>query len=273
MALWLNRRLAVDLSTVDAGSDKRKQREEEEHYLLWLLLVPTSDVPTAHEIERVINVLSRAGFEPSCETGLYTVFPADISDDEYDFSTVSGIAGQLATEGGGVLFGGRGAGIALVCDPEAKTRREAVRRMDLEDEIEFGEFSIWMPRPEPKGVTHDEAAAAILAVLPRIQQILRSQLCFAVTTDDLATLFLRWAYHRLIAETRKLSELFWYQSFLVDDVSTLMLDDYRRAGCSIQPVEEGQVVVQLTDLPSAGLGKLDAARDRWLYSLIPRRVC
>jgi hypothetical protein len=272
MSLWLTKRLDLDLATVDGDKGKRVKREEEEHYLIWLHLVPLSSLPSAYDIELVINALFLGGFTLSGENRMYTVFPADIADAEYVFSTVSGIAGQLARQGGGVLFGGRGAGIALLCDPKAVTRRETIRRTGLNDEVAFGEFSIWMPRPEPKGVTHDEAAAAILEILPRIHNSLICPVCFTITTDDLASLAVRWPYHRQFAEAGRLSELFWYQSFW-DDLSTELINDYQRAGCTIHAVEDGHVVVQLTELPSVGLTKLEAARDRWLYSLIPRRVC
>lgn len=272
MVLRLARRLDVDLAAIDGDKGKRKQREDEEHYLLWLMLVPLNKLPMADDVGGCLTALSRAGFKPSSENRTYTVIPADITDSEYEFSTLPNLSSHLATDGGGVVLGGRGTGIAFVCDPKAVTRRETIRRTGLEDEVAFGEFAIWMPRPEPKGVTHDEAAAAILEVLPRIQNVLNSAVCFAVTTDDLAQLFIKWPCHRLLLQTGKLSELFWYQSYSWD-LNASMLDAYRSTGCTIQVAKEGQIVIQLAELPSVGLPKLDAARDRWLYGLIPRRVC
>lgn len=273
MAPWLNRRLDVDLSTVDSGKDKRKKKTDEEHYLLWLLLVPASCLPSPDDLRLVLTALSSAGFTLQEEHGMHTVCPADVVDDENVYSTRLDVAIQLASEGGGVFFNGRGTGIALVCDPQGITRGQVIRRTGLQDAVQFGEFSIWMPRPEQKGLTHNEAAAAILAILPRVQELLKAACCFVVTTDDLATLFIRWPYHRLLAETNKLGELFWYQWFSADLSDDIPLDGYGNAGCTVETPREGGVTIQLTELPSIGLAKLDGARDRWPYSMIPRRVC
>lgn len=274
MSTWLSKRLSVDLATIDSGRDKRRETDDDEdHFLIWMHLVPSTELPNGKRLRAVVQSLEGVGFELSQEDRRYKVYPADIADDEYSFSSVGGMCERLATVGGGVFFQGRGAGIALLCDPHARSRAETIRRSSVDDVVGFGEFSIWLPRPDLNGVTHDHAAASILEALPHIEAMVNFDFSFAISTDELRELATRWPFHRQVSSRQLPSELMWYQSLSNDFAAVVPPDKYQAEGLLVEARAWGGFSASLSPLPSVGLSMLRSARRRWPYSNIPDVVC